>query len=76
VPGSPEYDAILIPDAAIVSDQARKLVLTVTGDGTVQPKVIRPGPRENGLRIVRRGLSSNERVIIAGVLRARPAVAK
>jgi RND family efflux transporter MFP subunit len=72
VPGSPEYNALLIPDGAIVTDQARKLVLTVSADGTVEPKEIRPGPREFGLRIVRRGLAPEDRIIINGVLRARP----
>ena len=72
IPGSPFYDAILISDEAIVSDQARKLVLTLADDGTVQPKEIRPGPRELGLRIVRRGLTAEDRVIIKGVTRARP----
>jgi RND family efflux transporter MFP subunit len=72
IPGSPEYDAILVPDDAIVSDQARKLVLTVAPDGTVRPKEINPGPRDHGLRIVRHGLTAEDRVIIQGVTRARP----
>ena len=73
IPGSPEYDAILIPDSAIVTDQSRKLALTVDGDGTVRPKVIRPGPSQpGGLRIVRRGLEPGDRIIINGLLRARP----
>ena len=59
IPGSPEYDAILIPDAAIVTDQSRKMVLTVDGDNVVRPKIIRPGPSQpGGLRIVRRGLDA------------------
>jgi RND family efflux transporter MFP subunit len=73
IPGSPEYDAIVIPDAAIVTDQSRKLVLTVDGEGTVVPKIIRPGPSQpGGLRIVRRGLAPEDRIIINGLVRARP----
>jgi RND family efflux transporter MFP subunit len=72
IPGSPEYDAILVPDDAIVSDQARKLVLTVAPDGTVRPKEINPGPRDHGLRIVRHGLTAEDRIIVQGVTRARP----
>lgn len=72
IPGSPEYDAILIPDSAIVTDQSRKMALTVDADGTVQPKVIRPGPSQpGGLRIVRRGLEPTDRIVINGLLRAR-----
>jgi RND family efflux transporter MFP subunit len=72
VPGSPEHDVILVPDSAIVTDQSRKLVLTVSGDGTVVPKEVRLGPGQpGGLRIVRAGLKGDERVVIDGLIRAR-----
>jgi RND family efflux transporter MFP subunit len=72
IPGSPEYEAILIPDEAIVTDQSQKLVMTVTRDNRIEPRVIRPGPTEMGLRIVRRGLSADDRIVINGLLRVRP----
>ncbi len=72
LPGSPRYAAVQVPDHAIVSDQARKIVMTVADDGTVVPRVVRPGPTENGLRIIRRGLEADDRIIIAGLMRARP----
>lgn len=73
IPGSPEYDAILIPDSAIVTDQSRKMVFAVDAEGTVHPKVIRPGPSQpGGLRIVRNGLEASDRIVINGLLRARP----
>jgi RND family efflux transporter MFP subunit len=72
-PGSPRYKALLIPDSAIVTDQAAKIVMTVTADDTIQPKVIRPGPSyAGGLRIVREGLSVEDRIVINGLMRARP----
>lgn len=72
VPSSEPHEAILIPDRAIVTDQSRKIVMTVTADGTVVPKIIRPGPTYEGLRIVRNGLSPEDTVIIDGLIRARP----
>jgi RND family efflux transporter MFP subunit len=72
IPGSPEYTAILIPDEAIITDQAQKLVMTVTEDNRIEPRVIRPGPRELGLRIVRRGLAASDRIVINGLPRVRP----
>ena len=73
IPGSPEYDAFLIPDSAIVTDQSRKVVLTVGADGVVTPKIIRPGPSQpGGLRIVRRGLEADDTIVINGLMRARP----
>lgn len=73
IPGSPEYDAFLIPDSAIVTDQSRKVVLTVGEDDMVTPKIIRPGPSQpGGLRIVRRGLNVDDRIVINGLIKARP----
>jgi RND family efflux transporter MFP subunit len=72
LPGSDPHSAILIPDSAIVSDQSQKLVMTVTTDGTVVPKVIRPGPGYANLRIVRSGLSASDTIIIDGLVRVRP----
>jgi len=72
LPGSERYTATLLPDSAIVSDQSNKIVLTVAEDGTVVPKPVRPGPIEGGLRIIRSGLEPDDRVIISGIVRARP----
>ncbi len=73
LPGSPEYEAILVPDSAIVADQSNKIVLTVAEDGTVEPRAIREGPHyAGGLRIVRRGLDPGDRIVINGLMRARP----
>ncbi|HVM78482.1 MAG TPA: efflux RND transporter periplasmic adaptor subunit [Stellaceae bacterium] len=72
IPGSEPYMAILIPGAAIVADQSHKEVLTVADDGTVVPKVIRPGPSYENLRIVRSGLAASDRIVVDGLLRARP----
>ena len=72
MPASEPYPAILIPDAAIVSDQSRKVVMTVKPDGSVEPKVIRPGPSYGNLRIVRKGLTKDDVIVIDGLLRVRP----
>ena len=72
VPSPDARQAILVPDSAIVADQSRKIVMTVKVDGTVAPRVVEPGPTYQGLRIVRSGLSTDDTVIIDGVVRARP----
>jgi len=72
LPGSRPYDALLVPDEAILSDQARKIVMTVAEDGTVTPKRVELGDLHKGLRIIRSGISKTDRVVIAGVQRARP----
>jgi RND family efflux transporter MFP subunit len=72
LPGSPPYPAILVPDSIIVSDQAQKIVYVVGPDDVVEARPIRPGPRELGLRIVREGLTGEERLVISGIQRAFP----
>ncbi|TXL75182.1 efflux RND transporter periplasmic adaptor subunit [Vineibacter terrae] len=72
LPGSEPYKALLIPDAAILTDQSQKIVMTVNAEGVVSPKMVRPGPIYDGLRIIRSGLTLEDRVIINGLVRARP----
>lgn len=72
LPASPRYDALLLPDEAILSDQDQRIVLIVNGDNVVESRVVRPGPREYGLRIIRSGLEPTDSVIINGMIRARP----
>jgi len=72
VPGSEPYEAILLPESAIVTDQSQKVALTVAEDGTVSVKILRVGPNYNGMRIIREGLSPSDKVVINGLLRARP----
>ncbi|HEY2134668.1 MAG TPA: efflux RND transporter periplasmic adaptor subunit, partial [Xanthobacteraceae bacterium] len=67
-----EHDALLIPDAAIASDQSRKIVFTVADDGTVGTKLVEPGPIVDGLRVIRSGLAASDRIVIDGLQRARP----
>jgi multidrug efflux system membrane fusion protein len=72
IPGSPRYKAVLVPDEAISADQDRRIVLVVGDDGVVAPKVVRPGPREDGYRVIREGLTGEESIVINGLQRARP----
>lgn len=71
IPGSGIYRAVLIPDEAIGADLDRRFVYVVAEDGSVSQQVIRPGPRHDGYRIVRDGLTGDETIIINGVQRIR-----
>lgn len=70
--GAGQHDAVLIPDAAITADQALKLVLVVGENDIVEARLVELGPLIDGLRVVRKGLSADERIITVGILRARP----
>jgi RND family efflux transporter MFP subunit len=69
--GSAPYEALLLPDTAIATDQSRKIVFVVKSDNTVIAKPVVLGPIDDGLRVIREGLDADDNVIIDGLQRAR-----
>ena len=69
--GSAPYEALLLPDVAIATDQSRKIVFVVKDDNTVEAKAVTLGPLDEGLRVIRQGLKAEDRVIVDGIQRAR-----
>ncbi len=72
VPGSPAYPALLIPDTAILSEQARKYVLVVDGESVARQRYVTLGELVDGLRVIKEGLAAEDRIIVNGLMRARP----
>jgi len=72
IPGAGEYDAVLVRDSAIGSDQGRMFVLTVDDKNVAVYRSIKTGPIVDGLRVVREGLKPTDRVIVSGLMTARP----
>jgi membrane fusion protein, multidrug efflux system len=62
-----EADALLIPDSAVVSDQARKIVFAVGADNAVKGQPVELGPMIDGLRVVRSGLKPQDKIVIDGL---------
>jgi multidrug efflux pump subunit AcrA (membrane-fusion protein) len=54
------------------SDQAGRYVLVVNGDNVVEQRKVEVGPVEGDLRVIDSGLKADDRVVIAGLLRAIP----
>jgi multidrug efflux pump subunit AcrA (membrane-fusion protein) len=69
--GSAPYEALLLPDTAIATDQSRKIVFVVKPDDTVEARPVVLGPLDDGLRVIREGLKAEDRVIVDGIQRAR-----
>ena len=70
--GSETYPAALIKDEAIGTDLGKKFVLVLDKDNVVQYRAIELGPKLEGLRIVRSGLSKGEQIVVNGLQRAMP----
>ncbi|HXX26176.1 MAG TPA: efflux RND transporter periplasmic adaptor subunit [Pseudolabrys sp.] len=73
VPASPPYEGLLLPDAAIGTEQARKFVLTVNAENTAVPKYVTLGQvTKDNLRVIKDGIGPDDTIIVNGLLRARP----
>ena len=72
VPEGQPRDALLVPDAALGSDQAGRYLLVVNSDNVVEQRKVQTGPLEGELRVIESGLKPDDRVVIAGLLRAIP----
>lgn len=74
VPGSLPHPGILVPDDAIGADQNRRIVFVVDDAGQVSTKPVRTGPRIDGYRVIREGLTGDETIVVNGIVRVRPGV--
>ncbi|MCG3129981.1 MAG: Multidrug efflux pump subunit AcrA [Phycisphaerae bacterium] len=72
IPGSGRYEAILVPDSAVVTDQNAKLLMVVDPDNVVHPRPVVLGAIFGELRAVKSGIGPEDRVIINGLMHARP----
>jgi RND family efflux transporter MFP subunit len=71
IPGPPR-SALLVPETAVGSDQAGRYVLVVGKDDVVEQRKVEIGALSDGLRAIEKGLVAEDRVVVAGVLRAIP----
>ncbi|KRB48982.1 MAG: efflux RND transporter periplasmic adaptor subunit [Phenylobacterium sp.] len=69
VEGGQAYDAMLVPEDAIVADGARKAVNVVAADGSVTMKPVTLGPLSQGLRVIRTGVRPDDKIIVNGAAR-------
>lgn len=72
VPQPFEQVALLVPDVALGSDQGGRYVLVVNNDNVVEQRKVEIGPQVGDMRVIDKGLTENDRVVIAGLLRAIP----
>ena len=72
VPFDQQENALLVPNVALGSDQAGRYLLVVNSENVVEQRKVQTGPVEGDLRVIERGLKPDDRVVIAGLLRAIP----
>ncbi|HXZ46867.1 MAG TPA: efflux RND transporter periplasmic adaptor subunit, partial [Pseudolabrys sp.] len=73
VPGSSPYDALLVPDAAIGTEQARRVVTVIDAQDIARPKYVTLGQlTSDDLRVIKDGIGPDDRVVVSGLMQARP----
>jgi multidrug efflux pump subunit AcrA (membrane-fusion protein) len=72
VPASQPYEALLVPDVAVASEQARKYVLVVDAENVARVKYVTLGDVTGGLRVVKDGLVATDKVVTNGIAKVRP----
>ncbi|HXX06537.1 MAG TPA: efflux RND transporter periplasmic adaptor subunit [Pseudolabrys sp.] len=73
VPGSSPYDALLVPDAAIGTEQARRFVIVIDAQDIARPKYVTLGQlTSDNLRVIKDGIGPDDRVVVSGLMQARP----
>jgi RND family efflux transporter MFP subunit len=72
VPASPPYEALLVPDSAIGSEQVKKYLLVVDATDTVRQKYVTLGQLTgDNMRVIKDGIGADDRVIVIGLMQAR-----
>jgi len=71
IPGSGNYEALMVPDEAIGTDLSQKFVFVVNDQSIAEYRAVQLGPVINGLRVIREGLKPEDWVIVKGIQRAR-----
>ncbi|MET0292135.1 MAG: efflux RND transporter periplasmic adaptor subunit [Steroidobacteraceae bacterium] len=69
------YDALLVRDSAVGTDQSRRFVYVVNAENKIEYRAIETGPVVDGLRVVRNGLTPGENIVVNGLQRVRPGAA-
>jgi len=72
--GEGPYQALVVPDQAVATDQAQRIVYVVGADDVVSARPVTLGRTLGGLRIIRGGLKADERIVINGIQRVRAGV--
>jgi len=72
IPRQQKVQSLLIPEAALGSDQGGRYLLVVDKDSVVEQRKVTIGPRVGDLRVIDKGLAADDRVVVDGILRAIP----
>lgn len=74
IDAGPTLEGILIPEVAVFSQQAKKFVYVLNAADEAMLREVEPGELRDGLQIITKGVTPEDRVVVNGLLRIRPGV--
>jgi RND family efflux transporter MFP subunit len=72
LPGSGRYQAVLVPDSAIDTNQSIKFVRVLRPDHSIESRTVTVGALFGQYRAIDSGLSADELIVVNGIQRAIP----
>ncbi|MFL6798043.1 MAG: efflux RND transporter periplasmic adaptor subunit [Xanthobacteraceae bacterium] len=71
VPTSDPYQALLVPESAVGTEQVRKFVYVADKDDIARQRFVTLGQLADDLRVIKDGISREDRIIVNGLMRVR-----
>jgi len=68
---SAPYQALLVPDAAVATDQSRRVLYVLGAGDMLEARQVQLGPLQGGMRVIRHGLQGEEEIVVGGMMRVR-----
>ena len=73
VPIQRDLESVLVPDRALGNNQLGRYVLVVNDKDVVEQRPVETGDAvDGGMRIIKRGLTPQDRIVVSGIQRAIP----
>ena len=72
IPAREQQPALLVPDVALGADQSGRYVLVVNKNDVVEQRTVEADQLVGDLRVIAKGLTKDDRVIVGGIMRAVP----
>jgi len=67
IPLSEKYNAMLVREQAIGTDQAQKFVMSLSSSNTVEYHPVKLGPLIEGKRVIRSGVTAGQSIVVNGI---------
>ena len=72
IPSGEPYEAVLVPERSVASDQGQRYVVVVEKDNMAEFRPVGLGTLFEGMQVIKSGVKAGETVVVDGLLKVRP----